>query len=1012
MRGARSAAALFAAAAALAQDPPPSAGDFRIGNRFVLKPCSPTDNDMGFYVTSSTEGNPGQIWFVGSQNSNWHVAMSTGGSTGFLPELFLSPTIPGNPFERWTEQNRSLADGTTGIDNDFVDHRCWQWSVANNQLVAGAAVRPSLCSAGTSGALFRCDSPSAGRIEAIFANGSGSNLCVAPDAAITPEYSLPADNVDVVYDGMGVIAGEGAARLLADYDPAVSARVLDLLFLPGLLASLDIVKIEIGGDGNVIQGSTPAHRHSLGETPNFARGSQTWLAAQAKARNPQLMVVALAWSFPGFLVSNGSPFGDCAGSGPCLAATYVAEWVGGVRSALGLVVDVVGTLSDFWDAANEPSFVKALRARLDAAGLTAVRIVCGEDGTWACAEAALADADLAAAVGIFSTHGSSRPSAAAAALGKRLWATHRSSLGEAANLRGAAILGVALAADAAAGFSATMVWGALCAAYDGTPEHNNGLVRADSPTSGFFAVTPSLFAVAHTSRFARPGWLSLDPAKTTGSGALARGGTYRLRYSSGGISWALTICKFRTGGNDAANNAVSPELATFQLASALYPSGPATAYVYVTAYGAAGNRNASFMQSTQNISIVGGHFTLYLDTNTHVTVTNVAPSAPLPVLTPPAVPAAFPATFSSDAAWAAAAPGQTPPFLSDVSGAFEIVPDPVAGGLAAQQMTLARPFTRYGTDTAPHALLGDQAWRDVSASVEVFLRSAADSALFGVRCSGLHDAQNNYVTGMDAMPCAAWLNVSAVSWSVVTRLDSEAVFLGGGGAGVVAVGSWSPLRMVARGDRVVVSAGPVLLASFNSTAAPGPAAPAAGFVSLGAGVFGAQPLFRALQVNATTVCSSPPALNSSVFVEACAAGSAGQSFELIRGVGRTQDTVQVFVGSANACLQVDDAAAPDYQGYPRARRVFLAACSSADGQQFSHESGATTDGNSLKSGPLQGVDGVVLGAKGNSDADDTEIIGFPYQGGSNNYWSFDASAGSSSFLSTFGGYCLTFCSKI
>ena len=141
--------------------------------------------------------------------------------------------------------------------------------------------------------------------------------------------------------------------------------------------------------------------------------------------------------------------------------------------------------------------------------------------------------------------------------------------------------------------------------------------------------------------------------------------------------------------------------------------------------------------------------------------------------------------------------------------------------------------------------------------------------------------------------------------------------------------------------------------------------------------------------------------------------------------------------------EVDDASAPDYGGSPRARRVYLAACSSADGQQFRHESGATTDGNSLKSGPLQGVDGVVLGAKGNSDVDDTEIIGFSWQGGSNAYWSFDASAGSSSFLSTFGGehgegraserlraaeadpaansrrppsrragYCLSFCAKI
>ena len=181
----------------------------------------------------------------------------------------------------------------------------------------------------------------------------------------------------------------------------------------------------------------------------------------------------------------------------------------------------------------------------------------------------------------------------------------------------------------------------------------------------------------------------------------------------------------------------------------------------------------------------------------------------------------------------------------------------------------------------------------------------------------------------------------------------------------------------------------------------------------GAGVFGAQPLFRALQVDASaTVCSSPPALNSSVYVEACAAGSAGQTFQLVRGAGRTQDTVQLFVPPANACVQVDDASGPDFGGYARARRVYLAACSSVDGQQFSHESGATTDGNSLKAGPLQGVDGVVLGAKGNSDADDTEIIGFPFQGGSNAYWSFDSSADSSSFLNTFGGYCLTFCKRI
>ena len=1011
---AAAAAATLLAASSLAQDPPPSSGDYRLGNRLVLRPCAPQseNSNQEFYVTGSSEDAPGQIWWVGA-NNNWHVSMFSGGSTGWPAELYLSPTIAGNPLERWTEANRSA--GSTGIDNDFVDHRCWEWRAS--PLAAGAAVRPALCSAGTTGATWQCDSPFPGMIQAFFDNGTASGLCVEPDPALTPDYVLDdagGANAGAAYDGMGAIAGEGSARLLLDYDPAIAARVIDLLFAPGLLASLDMIKIEIGGDGNSIMGSTPSHRHAspLDETPDFSRGSQAWLAAQAKARNPALVVVALPWSFPGWLKPGGSrsPFADCPFSGPCLAASYVVEWLVGVREELGLVVDVIGTLSDYWDAATSPSYVKVLRTRLDAAGLNDVRIVCGEDGTFACAEAAVLDPALASAVGIFATHGAAAPSAAAAALGKRFWVTHRSSQGEAANLRGAAVLGAELAADAATGFSATLVWGTLCANYDGTPEHNNGLVRADSPTSGFFAITASLFAVAHTSRFARPGWNTLAASKTTNGGKLVRGGSYTMRYASGASpAWALTIGKFETSGKDSQNGLVGPEFATFQLAGTLYPQGASTAFVYVTAYGAVGNRNASFMRSTQNISIVGGHFSLWLDSNTHVTVTNVAPTAPLPVLTAPAVPAAFPASFSSDVAWASAAPGRSPPFLADINGAFEVVNDAVAG-VAIQQMAASKPFTRYGTDTAPHAILGDQAWADVTANVEVFLRSAADSALFGVRCSGLHDSSNGYVTGMDAMPCAAWVNVSASSYSVVTRLDSEAVLLGSGGAGAVTLGAWSPLRAIARGTRVVVSAGSMLLASFNSSSVQGPPAPKAGFVAIGAGAFGAQPLFRALRIEASaSICTLPPALNSSLFVEACAAGSAGQNFTLLSGAGRSGATVQLFLESINACVQVDDASAPDYN-YPRARRVYLAACSGADGQQFAIESLAATDGNGLACGPIEGAGGVVLGSIGNSDVDDTEIIGFPFQGGSNSYWSFDAASGS--FLNTFGGYCLSACQPI
>ena len=1003
--------ALAPALSALAQD----CSDFRIGNALHLAPCDEDNQCQHYYVTSSTEDQPGQIWW---SSQNIHVAMFPAGNTGWPAQLFLSQTIDGNPFERWTEANRSA--GVTGIDNDFEDgNLCWRWAVVNATIAPGAPVRVQLCSAANAAAQFKCDSPGPGLIEAYYENGTGSGLCVVPDAAISPSISLDdgsGSNVGAEYSGTGVIMGEGSARLLLDYDEAVVDLILDLLFAPGYLASLDFIKIEIGGDGAAVMGSTPSHQHAAAEAPVFTRGSQAWLAQQARIRSPSLAVVALPWSFPGWLVSNGSPFGDCPGGGPCAAAAYVAQWVAGVNAAYsdgGSLVDFVGVLSDHWDASSA-DYVKALRARLDAAGLGAVGIVCGEDGTWACAALAAADADLLAAVAVFSSHGDAGPGALAASLGgRRLWRTHQSSLGEAANLRGAAVMGVRLNVDAAV-YSSVMVWGAVCAQYDGTPEHNNGLVRADSPTTGFFAVTPTLFAVAHTSRFARPGWRTLDPAKMPNGGTLARGGSYVVRYLDGGSQWSIVICKFATGGNDQQNAwAIAAEYATFQLAGILYPQQTQTAYVWATSYSAVSNTNASFMVNTQNVSVISGHFSVWLDLNTHVTITNV-PRAPLPVLAPPAMPAAFPAAFSSDSAWAAAtAPGQSPPFLVDINGAFETALDGTTGLVGARQMASAAPFTRFGTDTAPHAILGSQQWADVDVRAEVLL-PAGDGALLGVRCSSLTDTTNSGVTGADRMP-GIWLNVSAAGWALVNSLDGARSELAAGGAGAVAEGAWSPLRIVVRGARVVASAGEVLLASVNLSAAP--FTPRAGFVGLGAAAFGARPTFRSVVVAASgTACGAPPAPNASLFVEACDAGSAGQNFTVLR-TGRSAQTAQLAV-AGGLCVQADSSNAPDYR-FKRARRVYLAVCDAeSDAQQFRLEmvdasQPAPVDANGLSFGPIQGIDGVCLGSVGNSDSDDSEIIGFPWQASSTAIWSFDgAVGGTGAFMNTYGGFCLSACAPI
>ena len=785
-----------------------------------------------------------------------------------------------------------------------------------------------------------------------------------------------------------------------DYPPQQQGAILDLLFGPAGLA-LDMLKLEIGGDGQVIMGSTPAHEHFAGEAVNMHRGSQAWLAQQARLRHPSIVLVALPWSFPAWVGVPGSVFGDCVLSGPCTAASYVADWLVGMRREFGVLVDVVGVLSDAYDAITWPSYVKTLRVRLNSAGLSSVRINCGDGdvgGAWPCADAARLDADLSAAVGIVSGHGI--PAAGPYTdLGKPTWWTHVSSNGRPADLLGATVMAGQLQNAAFAGLNSVFVWGALCASYNGLPEHNNGLIRADSPWSGSYFVTPTFYAVAHTSLFAGPGWKTLAPGR--GSGPLSRGGEYVMRYD-GAATWSLVITKFTTSNEG--NGLIEPEYATFKLGP-LWASST-VAYVYATNFGSSASGNASFLVNTQNVSISPGDgiFSLWLDLNCLYTVTN-APAAPLSALVPSPPSTPFPSTYRDSFALAGRPAGSPVAFVVDINGAFELVSSPAEG---LQQTAAAKPFTRYGTDTAPHAIVGNQQVTDVDVSVSVFFPSASDSAMLGVRCSGLHDTSNNGVTGMDNLP-GIWLSVGASDFQVVNRLDAGAVVLRAGTLPIALdPATWTLLRLVVRGDRVVASVGTALVASFNVSRW---STPPAGFVGLGARAFGHQPIFRNLAMLAeASVCSARPAPNASVYIEACSAGTAGQSFSLMTEGG---GTYQIFSSAASLCLQADGSASADYR-YPRMRRVYLAVCDAASKlQQFSVE--ATVRDGLYSYGPIQASDGRVLAAYGDSDADDTEVAAFPWQGGSNAMYAFvddGTLSGTGTLMNVVAGMCVSACAPI
>ena len=789
---------------------------------------------------------------------------------------------------------------------------------------------------------------------------------------------------------------------------------------------MQALKLEIGGDGNVIQGSTPSHEHFAGEAPVMDRGMQGWLAAEARKRNPGIVIYALPWSLPGWLRQGGA-----AGSSPLVnaqaTAAYVVDWVAGMKQRWDVLVDVVGVLSDSWDPVLSPAYVLALRAALDARGFAAVQIECADSSTrWECADQAVDSANpnyspaLLAAVGVFGGHSVPAPGASPSKTGAKLWLTHLPD-GGISDLLGAAQIANALnTAYLNGNVSAAFVWAGITGVYDGFPEYGQGLIRANAPTSGAYFVTPQLWAVAHTSAFMRPGWRHLVAG--SGSGALERGGTFVTRIATDGSgAWSMVICKAATR-SQAANAAIRAELATFVLRGAPLRAAQAAGgvvFVWGTLLGGTGTfANVSTMMLRGNASLFASGadfaFEVFVNQNEVLTVTTDASFMPAKgklVFTTPG-PVAFPTAFSwswtSPDTRAAPLPAR---WVVDISGSFEHVVDAAAGRGVQQRADALVPSTRYQTDTVPHAVVGDETWTDVDVTATAWMPTGADGVLLGVRCSGRNDGTNNHVSGMDFMP-GLWLSVNASSWAIFTRLDATAAVLGAGAfPAPLPTQAWVELRLVVRGARLVARVGGALLASLDVSAS---GAPRSGFLGLGAQRFGAMPIIGGLRAQAfNSTCSAAPREGHAMVIETCQADAAGQKWSLSADAsGRGQI---VSVANSSLCVMMNGSADAAFMGDPSARAVFVAACNASEPRQVFLAEHTADDGPfrgaAWALGPVQGSDGLTLNIRADDAGDNEFLCGYPWQGSSNAWWSVNENELTYLFAPYYG-VCLTSCDSV
>ena len=142
----------------------------------------------------------------------------------------------------------------------------------------------------------------------------------------------------------GLSGGGGTTRLLYDYKEPQRGQVLDALFSPKAGGNVQILKVEIGGDGQSTEATEASHMHTRTDL-NYERGYEWWLMKEAKARNPDVKLYGLSWAVPGW-IGDGCKASNCSMDEQYYWGEdnidYHLKWLDGAKSAHNLTIDYLG----------------------------------------------------------------------------------------------------------------------------------------------------------------------------------------------------------------------------------------------------------------------------------------------------------------------------------------------------------------------------------------------------------------------------------------------------------------------------------------------------------------------------------------------------------------------------------------------------------------------------------------------------------------------------------------------
>jgi hypothetical protein len=512
---------------------------------------------------------------------------------------------------------------------------------------------------------------------------------VLPLLAQTPVITVDGTGTGLTFEGIGAVSAGASSRLLIDYPEPYRSQILDYLFKPNYGASIQHLKVELGGDGDSTDGAEPSHMHSVTDL-NFDRGYEWWLMQQAKLRNPNITFGALEWGVPGW-IGNGQFYSQDN-------IYYIINFIQGAQANYGITISDIGIWNE--QPANV-NWIISLKQALLAAGLNTL-VVAADQGNLDIIAQMLNSPALVNAVDVVGIHYPTDPSPIFIPGGKRLWAS------EAGPWRGDWTGAQSLAQDynqlyAGGRITRTEIWSLISSYYDFLPIPGSGLMYANTPWSGSYNVEPAIWATAHTTQFAQPGWQYIDGAcgilSTASFVTLKNGSDYSIVIETAAASASQSLTFNITGG-----------LST------------ASVHVWMS------DADNQFIQEG-DIAPLNGSFTITLSPGSIYSLTTTTGQSKGSA-TPPSS-SAFPFPYFDD--FESSSLNQTAKYFSAINGSFEIAAcGGGRGGQCLRQAVGNLPILWPELGPAqPAAFVGSTSWTDYQVTSDVFLEAPGEAKLIG-----------------------------------------------------------------------------------------------------------------------------------------------------------------------------------------------------------------------------------------------------------------------------------------